>query len=157
MNMESNFSNDQIKSDLNSIFNSKTESQIIERDALMLQANFLSEIERLSKEKGINRKDIALKIRTSPSYLTQVFRGDKPLNFITLAKIRRALDLKFEVKGFFKSEKKTEVAYKFGSTPFVSTHSSSLGDGYAHNSFDGSGTQTIVKNTLTYKPLSKVH
>ena len=106
--MKSNFDKEQIKSNLNALFNSKTEEQLIERDALMLQANYLSEIERLTKEKGINRKDIAFKIKTSASYLTQVFRGDKPLNFITLAKIKRALDLRFEVKASFNSEKNTE-------------------------------------------------
>ena len=110
--MKSNFNKEQIKSGINALFNSKTEDQLIERDALMLQANYLSEIERLTKEKGINRKDIAVRIKTSPSYLTQVFRGDKPLNFITLAKIKRALDLRFEVTASFRSEKKTEIIPK---------------------------------------------
>ena len=105
--MKSTINKDEIKSNLNALFNLKSESQLIERDSLMLQANYLSEIERLTKLKGINRREIANKINTSPSYLTQVFRGDKPLNFLTLAKIKRALDLKFEVKASFKTEKKT--------------------------------------------------
>lgn len=114
--MKSNLNEAQIISDINALFNSKTEIQLIERDALMLQANYLSEIERLTKEKGINRKDIAFKINTSPSYLTQVFRGDKPLNFITLAKIKRALNLKFDVKASFNSEQKT--SYQFDPKDF---------------------------------------
>jgi len=110
--MKSNSDKEQIKADLNALFNSKTEIELIERDALMLQANYLSEIERLAKEKGISRKDIALRIKTSPSYLTQVFRGDKPLNFITLAKIKRALNLKFAVTAQFKPDEKTEIESK---------------------------------------------
>ena len=53
--------------------------------------------EIVQEEKGITRKELASLIKTSPSYLTQVFRGDKPLNFITLAKIQRALGIRFTV------------------------------------------------------------
>lgn len=41
-------------------------------------------------------------IKTSGSYLTQVFRGDKPLNFITLAKIQKALNIRFEISAHYK-------------------------------------------------------
>lgn len=98
MNMRSNINKEDIKAKFNYLINSKTEEELIERDSLILQANYLSEIERLSKTEGFNRKDLAIKINTSPSYLTQVFKGDKPLNFLTLAKIKRALNLRFEVK-----------------------------------------------------------
>jgi transcriptional regulator with XRE-family HTH domain len=64
---------------------------------LMLMAKFLSEIEQHQKLKDIDRKTLAALIGTSPSYLTQVFRGDKPLNFKTLAKIQAVLNIKFEV------------------------------------------------------------
>ena len=97
MNMKSSINKEEIKNRLQSLKSSKTEEELIERESLILQANYLSEIERISKENGFSRKDLAKKINTSPSYLTQVFRGDKPLNFSTLAKIKRALNLKFEV------------------------------------------------------------
>jgi transcriptional regulator with XRE-family HTH domain len=64
---------------------------------LMLMAKFLSEIEQQQKLKDIDRKNLAVLIGTSPSYLTQVFRGDKPLNFKTLAKIQAVLNIRFEV------------------------------------------------------------
>lgn len=73
---------------------SKSEEELIQEEADILMANYLSEIEKL----GITKKEIAEKIKTSPSYLTQVFRGDKPLNFITLAKIQRALKVRFTVQ-----------------------------------------------------------
>jgi transcriptional regulator with XRE-family HTH domain len=64
---------------------------------LMLMAKFLSEIEQQQKLKDIDRKNLAVLIGTSPSYLTQVFRGDKPLNFKTLARIQAVLNIRFEV------------------------------------------------------------
>lgn len=76
----------------------KTAEDLIKEDEYALMANYLSEIERLKSEVGFSRKELAKKINTSPSYLTQVFRGDKPLNFHTLAKIQNALNIRFEVK-----------------------------------------------------------
>jgi transcriptional regulator with XRE-family HTH domain len=64
---------------------------------LLLMAKFLSEIEQQQKLKDIDRKTLAALIGTSPSYLTQVFRGDKPLNFKTLAKIQTVLNIRFDV------------------------------------------------------------
>jgi len=111
--MKSNINKEEIKNRIQLLKSSKTEEQLIERDSLILQANYLSEIERISKENGFNRKDLAIKIKTSPSYLTQVFRGDKPLNFLTLAKIKRALNLKFEVTAELVSEEKTPIISDF--------------------------------------------
>jgi ribosome-binding protein aMBF1 (putative translation factor) len=79
------------------IMDSLTEPEKIESDSFILMSSFLSLIEIAQKEKGITRKELASLIKTSPSYLTQVFRGDKPLNFITLAKIQRALGIRFSV------------------------------------------------------------
>jgi ribosome-binding protein aMBF1 (putative translation factor) len=75
----------------------KSDEELIKEDEDVLMANYLSEIQRLQKKMGFTRKDLAAKINTSASYLTQVFRGDKPLNFYTLAKIQRALAIRFHV------------------------------------------------------------
>ncbi|NCW88573.1 MAG: XRE family transcriptional regulator, partial [Chitinophagia bacterium] len=55
-------------------------------------------------KKKITRKLLAQLIGTSPSYLTQVFRGDKPLNFMTLAKIQKALNVSFVTRLYFKDK-----------------------------------------------------
>lgn len=86
--------------DLQGLFQPRSEEKEIEHDSLMLMAAFLSEIELFQEKKSVSRKELAEKIKTSPSYLTQVFRSRKPLNFLTLAKIKRALGLRFEVRGF---------------------------------------------------------
>jgi transcriptional regulator with XRE-family HTH domain len=74
-----------------------TEEEQINLDEYMLMAKYLSEIENILIEKSLTKKALANKIGTSPSYLTQVFRGDKPLNFKTLAKIQTVLNIHFEV------------------------------------------------------------
>lgn len=111
--MKSNLSKEEIRNKLQSFRPIRTEDQLIERDSMILQASYLSEIERLYQHIGLNRKDLAIKIGTSPSYLTQVFRGDKSLNFLTLAKIKRALNLRFDLTASFNSEKKTKCTSYF--------------------------------------------
>lgn len=100
--------NEDIEALFKALDENKTEQELIKEDAYVLQANYLSEIERLYKDKALNRKELAEKIDVTPSYLTQVFRGDKPLNFITLAKIKRALNLHFEIKASLKTEENIE-------------------------------------------------
>ncbi len=75
----------------------RPEEEKIESDSLALMACFLSRIEWVLEEKATSKKALAKEINVSPSYLSQVFRGDKPLNFITLAKIQRALGIQFEI------------------------------------------------------------
>ncbi len=59
--------------------------------------SFLSEIEKFQKLQGIKKNKLADKIKTSASYLTQLYRGSKPLNFETIAKIQKALNIAFTV------------------------------------------------------------
>ena len=88
---------DEIREKFNNLLVAKDEEGEIEHDAFMLMASYLSEIEKFQDSNNITRKKLAELISTSGSYLTQVFRGDKPLNFYTLAKIQRALNVKFNV------------------------------------------------------------
>lgn len=92
-----------MKEDLERSLSFKSEDEKIEHDAQMLMYSFLSEVERFQEMNKINRKLLAKKINTSGSYLTQIFRGAKPLNFITIAKLQKALNIKFEVSAFSRS------------------------------------------------------
>ena len=76
----------------------KSEKEEIEHDAQMLMFKFLSEVQKYQYVNDIKRNTLADKIKTSASYLTQIFRGNKPLNFDTLAKFQKALDIKFEIR-----------------------------------------------------------
>lgn len=71
--------------------------------AQMLMFRFLSKIEKITDERKISRKELAKQIGVSPSYLTQLYRGVKPLNMETLAKIELALDFRFDIKAVDKS------------------------------------------------------
>ena len=75
-----------------------TKAEELRDEENILTGGFVSEIQQNLEERKINRKDLAIQIGTSPSYLTQVFRGDKPLNFKTLAKIQKALNIRFEIQ-----------------------------------------------------------
>jgi DNA-binding Xre family transcriptional regulator len=92
-----------LKKDLQDLFKPRSEETEVKHDALMLMAGFLSEIEAIQNERDISRKELAQNIKGSGSYLTQVFRSKKPLNFITLAKICRALNIRFDIKAVSKT------------------------------------------------------
>ncbi len=100
--MNTNLNN--AKEKISKRFLEKTEDELIKEDADILMANYLSEIERLRELIGFNQQDLALRIKLTPSYLSQVFTGKKPLNFITLAKIKRVLKIKFSVTARLEQE-----------------------------------------------------
>lgn len=73
-------------------------------DTRMIMYRFLSEVERIIEERGINRKTLARMLNTSPSYITQLFRGNKIINLETLAKIQKALGISFEISATLEGE-----------------------------------------------------
>ena len=73
-----------------------------EQLAQMLAFRFLSEVEIITDERKILRKDLAKSIGVSPSYITQLYQGNKPLNLETLAKIEAVLDIRFNVRAVSK-------------------------------------------------------
>lgn len=89
-------STEKIRQGFQELFEKNDEEQI-EHRAQMLSFLYLSEIEKALDRKKWTRKQLAEEIGTSASYLTQLFRGDRMLNFKTIAKIERALALNFEV------------------------------------------------------------
>jgi transcriptional regulator with XRE-family HTH domain len=92
-------------SNLLSKMNFENEEQKFNHDSYILMAGYLSEIELILKKYNINKKTLASKINCTPPYITQVFRGNKPLNFYTLAKIKNALNIRFEVRAIDLKEK----------------------------------------------------
>ena len=60
-------------------------------------AKFLEKIQEIAAQKGLKKKDLAQKIGTSASYITQLYRGHKLLNLMTLAKLQKALDIEFDI------------------------------------------------------------
>ncbi len=89
--------NEKIKSAYNQLFGQMTNQDKLENQAGLLMFRFLSIIETKSEELGWSRKELAEKIGTSASYITQLFRGDKLVNMITLAKFQNVLGIEFEI------------------------------------------------------------
>lgn len=85
-----------IRSEFQKLFEQPPEEQI-EHRAKMLSYIFLSEVQKAMDRKKWTRKQLAEEIGMSASYLTQLYRGDRLLNFKTVAKIEAALDINFSV------------------------------------------------------------
>lgn len=96
MNTTSNKYNE-IKNAFDNLFSQLSDEDRLDNDAKLLMFRFLDIVERKCDSLGWNRKQLAERVGTSASYITQLYRGDKLLNMHTLAKLQKALDLKFQV------------------------------------------------------------
>jgi len=87
-----------IAKEFEDLFKFKNKKQEIEHEARMVSFRFLSEVEVLCDKRKINRTELAKKLKTSKSYITQLMRGDKLLNLTMIARIQDALGIKFKIK-----------------------------------------------------------
>ena len=79
----------------------------IQDQARLIMAKFLSEVEKKYKEKGWKRKDLAAQLGTSPSYMTQLFRGTKLINLEMIAKMQDVLNIEFNITSIDHDKKGT--------------------------------------------------
>ncbi len=89
---------DEIKAALRQLRDEKTIDEQDEAAAHSIAFNFLSEVETLMDEQGLTRRALAEAVGTSPSYITQLFRGDRILNLLMAARMQRVLGVLFKVK-----------------------------------------------------------
>lgn len=82
----------------------KSIDEEIEHNARMIMYRFLSEVEILTDQRKMTRKELAEKIGTSASYITQLYRGNKILNLSTIAKFQKALGITFNISAVSASE-----------------------------------------------------
>ena len=80
------------------LFSHNSEKEELEHESKMLMFRFFSEFEKLFTNNLPKKKDIAESLKTSPSYVTQLFRGDKLINLLSLAKLEKAFGFKYEIK-----------------------------------------------------------
>jgi transcriptional regulator with XRE-family HTH domain len=97
-----------------SLFRFPSKEEELAHEARMMMFRFLSELEKLNDGKPVRKKDMAKAIGTSPSFITQLFQGDKLISLLTLAKLQDAYDFTYQIeaapnKGNYKSE--VEQAY----------------------------------------------
>jgi len=79
------------------LFDSLSEEDKLHNEALILSARFLEIVQDALDEQGLSRKDLAERMGVSPSYLTQLFRGNRLLNMKAAVQMETALELKFHV------------------------------------------------------------
>lgn len=96
MNTKSSNS-DKILDAFNALFNNIPEQDKLDNEAKLIMFRFLEVIENRREKLGWTRKELAQKVGTSASYITQLMRGDKLINMHTLAKMQRVLDIKFDI------------------------------------------------------------
>ncbi len=79
------------------LFSFNSEKDELEHEAKMIMFRLLSSFEKMMGH-PVQKKEIAEAIGTSPSYITQLFKGDKLINMTTLAKLQKAFDFSFEIE-----------------------------------------------------------
>lgn len=84
----------------------------IEHKAQMISYRILSEVERVCDAKKIKKKDLAARVGTSKSYITQLFRGAKQVNTQILARFEEALAISFEIHVKFDEDTQEEYLGK---------------------------------------------
>jgi transcriptional regulator with XRE-family HTH domain len=99
-----------IEDEFKHLFEFKNDYDEIEHEASMLMFKFLSEIEIVNNNR-FSKKELGKLIGTSPSYITQLFRGDKLINMLTLAKFQKALGIEFDVIARSQSEENTFLEF----------------------------------------------
>lgn len=89
---------DDIKKAISSIDDAKSNAADIRHRTRMIMYRFLSELENVIEKRNLSRRELAELVGTSPSYITQLFRGNKVVNLETLAKFETALDFTFKIR-----------------------------------------------------------
>ncbi len=89
--------NDKIISAFVEALKPQTQEEKIQFEAEKIHLDFIFLLKDLMERYGINRKQLAEKLGVAPSYLTQLFRGDRLLNLKMIAKIQEVFDVKFKI------------------------------------------------------------
>lgn len=74
-----------------------TPEEQTEHEASMLAFQFLGRIDETMIQQNMSKKKLAEKVGTSPSFITQLFRGDRKPNWNILAKMQKELGIEFVV------------------------------------------------------------
>ena len=103
-----------LKNEFEQILSFKNPADKAEHDSKILMFKFLTIIEEEMKHRGINKKDLARLLGTSPSYVTQLFRGNKTINLIKLAQLQELFELEFEIHSTSKNTKSKKAIRSSG-------------------------------------------
>ncbi len=122
---------------LENLFGSQSPEERSENAAFILMFRFLSQVEKYMEEEHITKKELAAKIGTSASFVTQLFRGTKIANLTILAKIESALGVEFKIHmckrhkmdaGCYDFNYQTQIGSSGSLGNYFTAHLQNLGD-----------------------------
>ncbi len=90
-------------------FNHQTKAEKLENRASLLSLIFMSWIDNEMEKQNMSKKELALKVGTSASYITQLFLGDKKPNWNILAKMEDALGIEFSINIISATSQKDKI------------------------------------------------
>jgi transcriptional regulator with XRE-family HTH domain len=82
---------------MQSLLDFETDEEKLMFEAEMLHLATMQLVAQLMKENNMNKKQLAEALNTSQSFITQLFSGDKLLNFKLLAKLQRVFNVSFSI------------------------------------------------------------
>jgi len=104
--------NTKLKNEFKKAIQFSNQEDKAEHDAKILMFKFLSIIEDEMTLRNMSKKELANLLNTSPSYVTQLFRGTKTINLIKLAQLQSLFDIEFEIQFVNKAMKKSNRTVK---------------------------------------------
>jgi len=99
--------NTKLKNEFKKALQFENEEDKIEHDSKILMFKFLSIVEREMELRDMSKKELAQQLGTSPSYVTQLFRGTKTINLIKLVQLQNILNIEFDIQ-LVKNKRKTK-------------------------------------------------
>lgn len=87
-----------IKAAFTKVLNDFSEEELLEMEALAIGHAYLSEARRIMDERGMLKKELAEKMKVSASFLTQLFRGDRPVSDYHKAQLARIFNIQWSLK-----------------------------------------------------------
>lgn len=86
-----------IKASFQKLMNFKDDSEEIDHLAHMISFAFLSEIEKILNDRNLKKNELAALIDVSPSFISQLYQGNKMVSTTVLAKLQKALKIKYKI------------------------------------------------------------
>jgi len=108
--MNTKSKNLKVEPEFEDLFSFSSKEEKIDHRAQMISYRILSEIEKICDERNIRMKDLAAMVETSPSYVTQLFRGNKQVNTVFMAKCEEVFNMAFSFSICYENKQNFECS-----------------------------------------------